>query len=143
MSLLVGALSVFSLAACGFAFAKGGPGERIGAGVILLNLIASLAPQGAAAQLIPLVIDGVTAIVLLVVAVRYASLWLGAVMLLYALQFGMHAFYLVLEKPKDIMHALINNNVFFWVSVCLIAGTAVTWRRRVRAAKAATAIAAA
>ena len=45
-----------------------------------------------------------TALCLLVIAVRYASFWLGGVMLLYAAQFSLHAFYLVTSRPIDIDH---------------------------------------
>jgi hypothetical protein len=53
-------------------------------------------------------------------------------MLLYALQFALHAFYYVAERPRDSMHVILNNLDFFAVCVCLAAGTAVAWRRRLR-----------
>lgn len=126
---------VFSLLICLFAFLKGGPAERIGAAVILANLLAGLATEAfIRTQLVVLSIDGLTAVVLLVLAVRFASLWLGAVMLLYALQFGLQAFYLVMERPRDVLHVVINNVDFFSVSLCLAAGTILAWRRRARLA---------
>jgi hypothetical protein len=75
-------------------------------------------------------------VALLVIAVRYASFWLGAVMLLYALQFALHAVYYVVERPRDSLHVILNNLDFFAVCVCLAAGTAVAWRRRLRLATA-------
>jgi hypothetical protein len=54
-------------------------------------------------------------------------------MLLYALQFALHAFYSVTQRPRDLPHAVINNLDFFAVSLCLVIGTAVSSRRRRRA----------
>ena len=63
-------------------------------------------------------------------AALVASLWLGGVMLLYALQFSSHAFYIVTERASDRLHAIINNLDFTGVVVCLVSGTIVAWRRR-------------
>jgi hypothetical protein len=129
--ILADALLVFSFLACLFAFVKGGTPERIGAAVILANLIAGAANEVLLQdQRIILGIDGVTALVLLVMAVRYASLWLGGVMLLYGLQFGLHAVYFVLERPRDSLHVAINNADFLAVGLCLAGGTAMAWMRR-------------
>jgi hypothetical protein len=130
-------LILFVLITCLFTFVKGGPAERVGAVVILANLLAGVLNEAQLHdQLITLAIDGLTALALLVVAVRYASFWLGGVMLLYALQFGLDAYYLVLEQPRDNLHVILNNIDFFAVSLCLSTGTALAWRRRVRLASA-------
>lgn len=124
---------VFSFAVCLFALTKGDAPERFGAMVILANMLIGLTTEIAwYSQLAILVIDALTAVVLLVIAVRYASFWLGAVMLLYALQFALHAFYYVAERPRDVLHVILNNLDFFAVCVCLAAGTLVAWRRRRR-----------
>jgi hypothetical protein len=130
-------LILFVLVTCLFAFAKGVAAERLGAAVILANLLAGVVNEAQLHdQLITLAIDGLTALALLVVAVRYANFWLGGVMLLYALQFGLDAYYLVLDHPRDNLHVILNNVDFFGVSLCLGTGTAVAWRRRGRAAAA-------
>lgn len=130
-------LILFVLVTCVFAFARGGPAERVGAAIILANLLAGMVNEAQLHdQLITLAIDGLTALALLVVAVRFASLWLGGVMLLYALQFGLDAYYLVLDHPRDDLHIILNNIDFFGVSLCLGSGTALTWRRRRRDAAA-------
>lgn len=130
-------LILFVLITCLFAFMKGGTAERVGAAVILANLVAGVVNEARFHdQLITLAIDGLTALALLVIAVRYASFWLGGVMLLYALQFGLDAYYLVLEQPRDNLHVVLNNIDFFAVSLCLGTGTALAWRRRARAAAA-------
>jgi signal transduction histidine kinase len=126
---------VFSLAVCLFALTKGDAPERFGAAVILANMLAATIFELAwRSQIALLAIDALTAVLLLVIAVRYASFWLGAVMLLYALQFALHAFYFVAERPRDALHVVLNNLDFFTVCVCLAAGTAVAWRRRRRLA---------
>jgi hypothetical protein len=132
---------ILTLAICLLAFWKGGSAERIGAAVILVNLLVSVADQ----YLVPetlrpvtqLVVDGLTALGLLVVAVRYASFWVGGVMLLYGIQFTLHSFYFVTDRPNDLLHAVVNNLDFLGVSVCLGIGTLIAWRRRARAAIAA------
>lgn len=123
----------FCLCACVFAFVKGGTAERVGAAIILLNLVAGLANEYLKqSQLITLVIDGGTAVGLLVVAMRYASPWLGAVMLLYALQFALDAYYFVLERPRDLLHVVLNNADFCGINLALFAGTLTAWLRRRR-----------
>jgi hypothetical protein len=93
-----------------------------------------LAPD--ADSTIRLINDGLTAMVLLGVTIRYGALWMGAVMLFFAAQFTLHSYYLVTERPKDSLHAVINNIDFSGIIWCLIIGTAVAWRRRARAAPA-------
>jgi len=126
------ALLAFSLSACLFAYIKGETAERIGAGIILLNIVLALAGEYFFPQTILLWLDALTAVSLLIVAVFYASPWLGAVMLLYAAQFTLHAFYFVTARPRDHFHVVVNNVDFFLISLCLVIGTAVTWRRRER-----------
>jgi hypothetical protein len=127
----VAALLAFSLFACVFAFVKGGPAERIGAVVILANLAFTLANEYLQQnQIVMLSVDGLTALVLLGIALRYASFWLGTVMLLYAFQFGLHAFYFVSERPRDLFHVVANNVNFLAISLSLVIGTAMAWRQR-------------
>ena len=118
-----------------FALLKGGPAERLGAAMVGANLLLSvfvgsfLPPS--VETLFRLTLDGLTAIGLLVIAVRYASFWLGGAMLLYAAQFSLHAFYMVMSRSVDLLHMRINNLNFLGISVCLAVGTIVGWRRRV------------
>jgi hypothetical protein len=140
---LAAALLAFSIAACLFALVKGGVAERIGAGIILANLVAGEVQEALYHnQILVLCIDGLTALALLGVAIRYASFWLGGVMLLCGLQFALHASYFVLERPRDSLHVAINNTNFVAIAVCLAAGTALAWRRRVRATRVDVAAAA-
>ncbi|MBS0361064.1 MAG: hypothetical protein JSR98_06765 [Proteobacteria bacterium] len=131
------ATDVLGTLACLFALWKGGRSERIGAAIIWANIIAYVVNETLlwghlqAQQVTSLVIDGVTAAALLAVALIFASFWLGAVMLFYALQFSLHAFYFVTERPRDTLHAILNNIIFFAVIFCLLAGALLAWRRRV------------
>jgi hypothetical protein len=60
-------------------------------------------------------------------------------MLFFAAQFAMHSYYMVTERPTgDYLNALINNIDFSGIIWCLIIGTAVAWRRRVRLARGKT-----
>jgi hypothetical protein len=131
--LLANLLLLFCLLTCAFALVKGGVTERIGAAIILANLVAGMANEIVLRnQLATLAIDGVTALALLPVAVRYASVWLGGVMLLYGLQFAFQAYYFVIERPRDELYMVLNNTNFVALTLCLAVGTAVAWRRRVR-----------
>jgi len=119
-----------------FAVWKGSAAERVAAVVVIVNIVIGdtgrvIAPGGD--SIIRLVNDGLTALLLLGVTIRYGALWMGGVMLVFAAQFSLHSFYLVTERPHDFLHALINNIDFSGIILCLIAGTVVAWRRRLRA----------
>jgi len=129
-------LALLVLAGCGFAFFKGGPAERAGSAVIAANLallwLADMMQNTASSGVFGLVVDGFTAIGLLIVVLRYGSLWLGGAMLLYAAQFTLRAFYFVSERPTDNFFKAMNNLDFMGILLCLVVGTAVAWRRRTR-----------
>lgn len=118
-----------------FALWKGGPAERLGGAVVGTNLILSVVSgfllPPSLEPIYRLTLDGLTALSLLVIAVRFASFWLGGAMLLYAAQFSLHAFYLVTSRPVDLTHVRINNMNFLGISICLAVGTIVGWRHRV------------
>ena len=134
------ALIVFSLGAVLFSAWKGGTAERIAASVVVANMALGLAIGGISPDLagtLRFASDGISAIILLIVTVRYGAPWMGGVMLFYAAQFSLHSFYLVTARPNtDYLHALINNINFAGISWCLIIGTAVTAHRRWRRARA-------
>jgi|SRR5579859_2272817 len=127
-----------SAAVCLAAFVLGGAAERFGAVLLVVNTVAFLGlgyilPPSATAMLL-LVDDGLTALCLLAITLRYGSLWLGGCMLFYAAQFTLHSFYFVTERAPDRFHAIVNNVNFLGMIVCLGVGTASTWMRRRRAA---------
>jgi hypothetical protein len=120
---------------CAFGLWKGGPPERIGALVILLNAGIALALGNLLdddlGYLFALVLDGATAVGFLAMTLIYGRLWLGAAMLVYAAQFGLRSFYLVTERERDVLHAMINNANFMAIILCIVVGTIFAWRRRV------------
>ena len=137
MSTIAGFLiDLFSVLGALFALWKGGVAERATAVVVILNVCIGeagnfLAPDSD--SVIRLVNDGLTALLLLGVTIRYGALWMGGVMLFFAAQFSLHSFYLVTDRPHDVLHALVNNIDFLGIILCLLVGTAVAWRRRSRA----------
>jgi hypothetical protein len=127
----------FQVLGAAFALWKGGPAERIAAAVAIADVLVgrvALIVDPSATNLIYLVTDGLAAMALLFVTVRYAALWMGGVMLFFAAQFALHSYYLVTERPHDYLHALINNINWSGIAWCLIIGTAVAWRARRRKA---------
>ena len=140
---IVQILLLVATGVCLLALWKGGPTERIGAGIILANLIFDLFGSPALpAEFRPtlrLVMDALTASCLLALTMWYASLWLGAAMLLFAAQFTLHSYYFVTNRPPDYFHAMVNNLNYLGVIMCLAVGTAVSWRWRVADRRAAEA----
>ena len=121
--------------ACGFALWKGGPPERLGAALFLAVALLSAAVQAAIPEptrsVLILLIDVLLGVGFLIVAVRYANLWLGGVLLFHGVQFSLHAYYFVTSRPHNFLHAVINNIDVVGALVCLTAGTLATiWRSR-------------
>lgn len=140
-------LSALTIAVCLFATWKGGPPERAGAwlilGVIILGRICNYLLPHSVQPILQLLFDSITAMGLLIIAVRYASLWLGGAMILYAIQFSLHSYYMVTGRPNDYLHATINNLDFMGIRICLVVGTIIAWRGRIRARAEAAALEAA
>ncbi|MDO8798949.1 hypothetical protein [Phenylobacterium sp.] len=132
-SLLVIGLWLTVLAACVFALVKGGPAERFGGALTLaisLSFLTVNALLPEQARPIPhLVLDGVLAVGFLFLAVRYASLWIGAVMLLQGIQFSLHAYFFVTKLTPGVTYAVVNNAVTIGTIVGLLCGTVVASRR--------------
>ncbi|HEY2710331.1 MAG TPA: hypothetical protein VGI95_20000 [Caulobacteraceae bacterium] len=77
-----------------------------------------------------LAVDFASAVIFLLLAVRFANLWIGAAMLLQASQFALHAYYLVMELPHDRLHAWINNTSDILILLCILLGAILAIRRR-------------
>lgn len=129
-------INVFSVLGALFALWKGGKAERAAAAIVLLNTLVGegshwLAPGSD--DIIRLINDGLTAMGLLIVTVWYVAPWMGGVMLFFAAQFAMHSYYMVTERPTgDYLNALINNVNFSGIIWCMVIGTIVAWRRRLK-----------
>lgn len=138
-------LGVIILSAA-FAWWKGDRPERLGAlfnGVVAIGVTILQAFTGDALGTLPILIaDGVLAMGFLLLALRYATLWLGAAMLLQGLAFSMHsALILEVVAPTYGYYAAMNA-MSMGVIFSIIVGTAQAWVRRVQARKAEAAEAA-
>lgn len=134
-------LTIATLLVGAFALWKGGPAEKICgvANVIvaaLYMICQALVAAGAELQIMFLLIDCGLALVFLALAVRYASLFLGAAMILQGAQFSMHAYFMVTERQMDDAYALANNVISWLVLACIAVATVVYWSKR-RAATSA------
>lgn len=122
-----------------FAFWKGDPAARIAGALNFVNAVAlpilQLAMKGQTGEVLELAGDLIWAVGLLILVVRYASLWLGVTMLLQAVQFSLHAYYLVMELPHDLLHAWVNNLDEVGISICILIGTILAIRRRITLAR--------
>ncbi|WP_425994908.1 hypothetical protein [Caulobacter sp. DWR1-3-2b1] len=127
------------IAVFAFAWAKGGAPERWGVGIVLAGgAFALLVHWGAPASLHALLLlggEGAMGLAFLMLALRYASPWLGGAMLFQAIQFSLHAYYLVGELPRDFTYAVINNIDTLGVLACILLGALLAWRKRNRLAK--------
>jgi hypothetical protein len=131
-----------NLLAALFAVWRGDPAARIAGAVsgfnsVSLVIYGALTGNAEIGEVLELAGDFVWAVGLLMLVVRYASLWLGVTMLLQAVQFSLHAFYLVMERPHDLIHAWINNLNEVGISACIIIGTVMAIRRRMADAQEA------
>lgn len=128
--------TVVLVATFAFALWKGDVAERLGSGFNLAaGLFAMFLQHTVDADLEPvaqLAVDAALAAGFLFLAIRFASLWLGVAMLLQAVQFSLHAYYLVGDIKPDHLFAEINNVDSLGILICIIGGTVVSWRRRVR-----------
>lgn len=142
---IVQLLILFSLSGVVFALWKGNTAERLAAGVVVTNMALGLLFHALLPQIegiLRFANDGLAAVTLLAVTLRYGAPWMGGVMLFYAAQFSLHSYYMVSGRPEtDYLHALVNNLNFGGITWCLIIGAAVAWRRRVKTARASAATA--
>ena len=118
---------------------KGGQAERFGVAIVLIGaafaFLVHLSAPSSLQTFLLLAGEGAMGVAFLVLALRYISPWLGAAMLLQAIQFGLHAYYLVGELPRDRTYAIVNNLDSLGVLLCILVGTVLAWRKRVRLAK--------
>ena len=115
-----------------FAWMRGGPAERVGASFNLAAaILVEMAHRTTAIEALPLAlltVDGLLAAGFLVLALRYASLWMGAALVFQAIQFGLHATYLVGHMPFNITYARVNNIDSFGILLSLAIGVAAARR---------------
>jgi hypothetical protein len=128
------ALMALTALICAFAWWKGGQPERIATAIIIINVGLSFA----GVLFIPgytgigsLILDAATAFGFLALTLRYGFPWMGVAMLIFSLQFALHAFYFVMNRPpQDLLHATVNNLNFLGFLTCLGYGAIDAIRRR-------------
>ncbi|HYG28162.1 MAG TPA: hypothetical protein VD906_14815 [Caulobacteraceae bacterium] len=131
----------FLLLTVAFAWWKGGRAERIGS---LFNAILCIsavmvhaATRGTYGTAPILIFDGLLATGFLILAFRYASLWLASAMVLQSATFLIHAALLmgVLPEgnPPHFYYYMTMNLLGSGVMAAILVGTAAAWRQRVRA----------
>jgi hypothetical protein len=115
-----------------FAWVKGSLAERAGATINLaaagLVILVHASLGGDTRPLALLAVDGLLAVGFLILALRYASLWVGAALVFQAMQFGLHATYLVRHLAFDITYARVNNIDSLGILLSLAAGVAAAGR---------------
>lgn len=130
---------VLTLGVCFMAWRLGGRAERQAALLVIVTSVLTVLPalflDKSSAKLGYLALDGTLALGLLLLALRYAAAWLGAAVLLQAVQFSLHAYYLVIDKRYDNIYVMVNNLVSLGVLCSLALGTFLAWRARRSAAK--------
>lgn len=124
---------------CGLAWMRGSSAERWGCVIVLVGTVVSLLiqlllPPGLR-SIASLLCEGLYGLSFLLLALRYTSPWLGGAMLLQAIQFSLHAYYIIGERRHDDTYSLVNNLNSAGVLVCILLGVAAAWRRRARVAK--------
>ncbi|WGM41229.1 hypothetical protein [Caulobacter sp. NIBR1757] len=117
-----------------FAVLKGGIAERFAATLVVIGALYAFGVgrllDNEMRTLALLLGDFLLAMGFLTLAVRYASLWLGGAMLLQAVQFTLHAWYMLGERRPDMFHVIVNNADTVGILLCIVLGTATAWRRR-------------
>jgi len=124
---------------CALAWMRGSSAERWGCIIVVVGSVVSLLIQlflpRELRSVVTLLCEGLYGLSFLILALRYTSPWLGGAMLLQAIQFSLHAYYIVGERRHDETYSLVNNLNSAGVLICILLGIATAWRRRTRAAK--------
>jgi len=128
---------VILIGAVAFVVAKGGRAERIAAGLLALAWVGSVLAQPLTGQLAPeipfMATDLFLALGFLWLAVRYASLWIGAAMILEGALFFLHASHLSEETSRSYAYLAAMNGLSYCVLACVVGAALASWRRRARA----------
>ena len=80
-------------------------------------------------------IDFLLSFGLLILALRYGSLWVGVAMLAQGAQLGLHALFIAQGGHHRLNFAIGSNVSSGVLLVALLAGTLASWRRRQRASE--------
>ena len=124
------------LACCALAWWRGGAAERWGAGVILATniladvfLVASYPSYPYFAEFMP---DLALALGLLVIAIRFSSLWLGSAIMLQGAGLALYGLRTLSGNARDAHYIHWMNMLSSLMLMSIVAGTIASWRRRSR-----------
>lgn len=121
---------------CLFAWWKGSAAERGGALFILgTNIAADIAMVITAPNFPGTFVfagDLTLAVALLVLAIRYSSMWLGAAMLLQSAGLGLHGMQLIGDGFSNLIYITAIAVMSNLMLLCIVAGTVASWRARLR-----------
>jgi hypothetical protein len=117
-----------------FAFRQGDRPERLGAILLVIDLIggATINLLRLDSPTLYLIEDGVFAVGLLPLAVIYVSYWIGAATLLAAALFSLEALYLVNDWTLDNTYMRINNGLWLALPLTFLISGICNWLRRRR-----------
>lgn len=126
-----------TLFACVFCLVKGGLPERWGSGAILVSYVVAdiiiFASRPEFPTKLIFACDFTLAFTLLVVAVRYGSLWLGCAMMLQAVIMCSEGMSFGGDGLNESTQKMLNDSLSMAMLACVVASTVLSWRRRVRA----------
>ena len=145
--LLAYAMTASAAAGCILAIWKGGPAERAGGILIGGAWLASLlvypivnaggSPYATYAPYLPVAIDGVVAVGLLGLALRYSSAWLGVAVFLQAAELALHAAFLIGDGSGARAYIARVNILGSALILLLLFATVRVWLRGLKAQRAA------
>lgn len=124
-----------------FAWAKGGAGERVGSTAIAVSWIASLATLALVPKadhaIVLLIFDVALATALLIVAIRYSSLWLGVAMFVQAGLLALHGQHFGEEAVPGRTFVIISNVASAIQLLAISAATCASWLKRAKGRRGA------
>lgn len=127
---------MLTLFSCAFSLFKGGEAERIGAVLILTSYIFDDIAFAIARPTFPTLVvfwaDFVLALSLLIVAIRYSSLWLGCAMVLQSVDLCSQGLTFSGDGLAAEGQLWLNNGISMLMLCCIVLGSLASWRRRVK-----------
>ena len=126
---------------CALALAKGGPPERVAGLLVATGWLGLSIYRAATFEKLPqtalLLSDFGVALGFLGLAIRYASLWLGAAMLIQGVTFAAHLIHLTEPAGHDRWYALTVNLLGATVLTVIGGASLAAWRARILARRGA------
>jgi hypothetical protein len=142
------ALYASAAAICALSWLRGSTPERVGATAILVQWLFFLCIQtvvgGATLGAVSaplLVAEFLLSFGFLILALRYASLWLGVAMVAQGCSLGAHALFIARGGQHAHGYASWSNIACVVLLLALLAGTISSWRKRLRTERGAPAAA--